>query len=163
MYVRKCIECGKYFTTPSARLKICSDKCQRLRSAKRNKEHYKTVSAQKTKIKYSRNETTKVCIQCGKDFTTLHNSRKYCSEECRIKANKKSPLGRRTFTCEFCGESFEADAKRKFCCIECRQGAERAARLRRKPKKPKLSIANINELARNEGLNYGQYVAKYGL
>ena len=74
-----------------------------------------------------------------------------------------------------CGKDFEASGKRAFCSDECRKIAQKKRTAeadagykkykapKRKITKPKLSIAQINELARAEGLNYGQYVGKYGL
>ena len=34
---------------------------------------------------------------------------------------------------------------------------------KKKAKKPVLSLAEVNAMARAEGLNYGAYCAKYGL
>lgn len=162
MYVRKCIECGNFFTTPSARLKICSEECQRSRNAKMVSKCIKERAKSEPK-----KPKTKICKICKKEFTTSHGGRVYCSEECRKKGHyeacKPKPLGRRVFKCEFCGNNFEADAKRKFCTKECRENAERARKRKNKPKKPKLSLNKIAKLSREEGLSYGQYVAKYGL
>ena len=85
----------------------------------------------------------------------------YCNEDCRTAANRKI-LGRRTFECAFCGKDFESDARRKYCSAECREDAKRENQKRKKPKKAKVSLEQINELARKEGLTYGQYFAKYG-
>ena len=95
----------------------------------------------------------------------------YCSEECR-----KAYYSTRTiFNCVVCGKKLEGQ-QRQYCGEECRKKAKAQVQRAKnkeiykafKPKskarhKPKMSIAEINEKARAEGLNYGQYVAKYGL
>ena len=108
-----------------------------------------------------------ICKHCEKEFVSEKNVRKYCSSECRIKANKKKAMGVREFTCLWCGLKFMSDRARKYCCDKCRDNAndERCqARRRAKNKfKPKLSIDEITALAKEEGLSYGKYCAKHGL
>ena len=114
----------------------------------------------------------KKCITCGKEFVPNNTCQKHCSDECRknhylerLRERNKN----REFTCEWCGAKFTADAKRKYCCHKCAKSANSyRGKGKNKPrkterKKPQLTLAQINELARAEGLNYGQYVAKYGL
>ena len=69
---------------------------------------------------------------CGKPIGAYH-SRLYCSKKCSYQASKKN--------------SADRDAKPKAV---------------HKPKKPKLSISEINRIGREEHLTYGQVVAKYG-
>lgn len=86
----------------------------------------------------------KVCAVCGKKITG--HQTKYCSPECRYKGQLERQRGR--YEQEYKSTTTEAVEKQK--------------KKRGRPKK-KLSLADINNLARAEGLNYGQYVAKYGL
>jgi hypothetical protein len=120
-------------------------------------------------------------MYCGKEFKmNLKGNQKYCSQKCcegwyRHKKPKEVKY------CAICGREVE-DTKRLYCSPDCsyeamlrRQSAYKSiykkpkAEVKEEPKKKrgrkkkKLSLAEINELARAEGLNYGQYVAKYGL
>lgn len=110
-----------------------------------------------------------ICKQCGKEFDRGkgigNNARKYCSDKCRRKYwrdsdNREKYHIPKTCTCAWCGIIFETNAKRKYCTEDCRL----AAYGRRKKKESNtLALANINQLAREAGLSYGQYVAKMGL
>ena len=104
------------------------------------------------------------CLCCGKEFIRKKNAQKHCSAGCRRKWNSgkeaKAKYYPKTFTCSWCGIIFEAEQKRKYCSDECRF----ASYGRRKIKGSNAEkIAKINQLARDEGLSYGQVVAKYGL
>lgn len=110
-----------------------------------------------------------ICKQCGKEFERGkgigNNARKYCSDKCRRKYwrdsdNRVKYHIPKTCTCAWCGIVFEAEQKRSYCCYECRIASYRGKSLR---KSNAEKIAKINQLARDEGLSYGQYVAKYGL
>ena len=122
------------------------------------------------------------CIYCGKSFkNTFKTNQKYCSQRCcegwyKHKKEKEIKL------CVICGKEVTGK-KRLYCSPDCSYEAmlrrqstykyqwqkpqaevkeEPIKKKRGRPKK-KLSLADINEMARAEGLNYGQYVAKYGL
>jgi ribosomal protein L20 len=81
---------------------------------------------------------------CGKEI--FERKQSYCSPECRYKAQIERQRNR--YEKEYKSTQTEAEEKQK--------------KKRGRPRK-RLSIADINQLAREEGLNYGQYVAKYGL
>lgn len=89
-------------------------------------------------------KANKVCAMCGKKLEK-HQS-KFCSPECRYKGQLERQRNR-----------YEQEYKSTMTVTEEKQKKKRG-----RPKK-KLSLADINNLARAEGLNYGQYVAKYGL
>ena len=114
------------------------------------------------------------CAYCEKKITiAFSKKRKFCSDKCKnayfYSKSKKKPR-----FCKVCGKKIN-EPRRQFCSDECRQKAnqDKATEIRstykkikiteRKRTKPALSIAQINELARAEGLNYGQYCAKYKL
>ena len=108
---------------------------------------------------------TRNCKHCGKEFDTDKNSQTYCSVKCRKLERRKNARVEHAQTlpgiCAFCGAKFTGDRKKKYCCDDCR--IRHNKRLKPKPRnKPAQSIADINALARAEGLSYGQYVAKYG-
>lgn len=118
------------------------------------------------------------CLNCGKEIKiTFRKEPKYCSHECCIKYHAKRQNEKRKRTrkkeqkfCIVCGKEL-IGRKRAYCSEECNRQAinEKQSEYKRvvvptgKKKKPKLTIAQINELARKEGLNYGQYCAKHGL
>ncbi len=77
------------------------------------------------------------CLICGWQLTGTQS--KYCSDECRREAAAMK-------------QAEKNERYKKPHAVE-----------RKKAKKPLLSLAQVNELARAEGLNYGQYCAKYGL
>ena len=74
--------------------------------------------------------------------------------------------------CPVCGRTFTSTAHaRKYCDIECARDASyirsaervRKYRMRARHATKGDSLAKINTLAREEGLTYGKYVAKYGI
>ena len=88
-----------------------------------------------------------VCLICGKEFVRgkHQQSKKYCNPECRIIANR---INAKNFR----------DTNR-----------DKINEMRREKRKKTIKVSNnqliikIDELARKEGLSYGQYVAKYGV
>ncbi len=77
----------------------------------------------------------KICVVCGKEFEPRVNNQKCCSPECsdvqKVKRAKASY------------EKHKCQAKKK-----------------EKPKAKKEDLAKANEVARNSGMSYGQYVAE---
>lgn len=106
----------------------------------------------------------KVCPVCGKKFERQYNAQKHCSAKCRRKyysqKSVKAKYNIKKYECNWCGISFEAEQKRKYCTEECRKYAN--GRGRRKSKNT-ASLEQIIKLANEAGLTYGQYVAKMGL
>ncbi len=99
-----------------------------------------------------------VCLNCGKRFMTESSAQKHCSIECRRIYNGKKPE-LKTIQCAYCGKLYNTLRKCKYCSVECRNRANGKAA--RKPQKPAVSIVEIARLARECGLSYGEYVAKY--
>lgn len=83
-------------------------------------------------------------------------------------------------SCVVCGKAFEAEDqgfRRLTCSEECREknranndkirhrriAEEKKAAEERKRRHKKLTIAEINKMARAKGLSYGKYVEKYGV
>ena len=79
----------------------------------------------------------KACPVCGKKFRPIR-TQVYCGGECAYKAKIRREEARNSEYKKYVAPT-------------------------RKQKKPKLTLAQINELARAEGLNYGAYCAKHGL
>lgn len=122
------------------------------------------------------------CLECGADFKMrFRRTEKFCSENCKTAFyNKIAREKKEKKVCIICGKQFDG-RNRKYCSAECQNEGKNARNSKyayeyayrykkpeaekkpQKKKKPSLSLAKINELARAEGLNYGQYVAKYHL
>ena len=70
-------------------------------------------------------------------------------------------------TCLICGTSFIGLVQQKYCCKECAMMAnkrsQQESQVRRRRKKANTSLNDIARKSKEEGLSYGQYVAKYGL
>lgn len=123
------------------------------------------------------------CLNCHNEFKyRFRSSEKFCSTICRHKYYKNKDIEEKkqknkSPRCLECGKLI-VGRSRQYCCEECRYKAQlkRQQAERDKCKKPKaeekpkdrprkhnLTLGEINARARAEGLNYGQYVAKYGL
>lgn len=101
------------------------------------------------------------CRCCGKEFVKSKYFKVYCSNECKLKASRNVIYNPVLYpcTCLNCGKGFQAlQDSSKYCSIECVNEAKKKTK-----RKPALSIVEITKLAREEGLQYGDYVAKYGL
>lgn len=64
-------------------------------------------------------ENIDLCLQCGQPFTKTRNTKKFCSDACRLayhKANRKPSA-----VCAHCGKKFDnnGNKKRKFCSTAC--------------------------------------------
>ena len=80
------------------------------------------------------------CKYCGKEFSKNHNSQKYCSESCKIKAKKlqdsnnskkrytliKENKEKITAVCEYCGKQFiKQHGNQKYCSKICSENKNR--------------------------------------
>ena len=139
-----CQVCGRDFVRTGNAQKVCK-KC----GAK------KPLIAEKRK-----------CLVCGDEFevpTTRNGAkRKYCSAECRYKAQRKAAANKIYYSCEWCGKPLPENSTEKYCSEECRNKAKSNSAKKRGRKKKVRSITEIIKLAQAEGLTYGQYVSKYG-
>ena len=151
--MKKCNHCGK--PVPKGRSKFCCDKCKL--------DFYK-----------KENGTSTVCEICGKELTD--KKRKFCSNECRLIAR-----GSVDKFCVMCGKLLTGN-RHRFCSKECFEKAKASGRYKYdsknnkdcykkpkpetkkqgRPKKP-LTFAEVCKKAREEGLSYGQCVARYNL
>lgn len=138
---------------------------------------------------FNHSEHDLYCVACGKKTDMLIDGR-FCSDECRD-VGQRIEKGSSVY-CNFCGINFKAkQAKSRFCpehqkthpkcacfypaILKSRKMQETEKRkaassvcvpkeLKRTKKAfSKLSIAEVNELARASGLSYGQYVGKFYL
>ena len=60
-----------------------------------------------------------ICQECGKPFTVTNVHQKYCSPNCRKRANTRA--SQKEYICEYCGKHFMASSyyERKACSTEC--------------------------------------------
>lgn len=112
-------------------------------------------------------EFVKKCLHCGKEFTTKGNRGMYCCEKCKkdhYSEQKRWSRWKRILVCEECGRMFNSKGAKKYCCAECRVLATNTkTRKNVFTKEPSVNIETVTRLAREEGLSYGQYVAKHNL
>jgi len=85
----------------------------------------------------------KVCAYCGKTFEHNNTQTKYCGNECRAAVQREQNLRHR----------------RKYLD---RQATKPKAKRKPKIEKPK-TLSEIAAAAREAGMTYGEYVAKYGI
>ena len=167
--IKECTVCGTPFRTSRDNAKYCSDICRK--TANKKEKGYKP----EIKIKK--------CIVCGNEFETFLSRQIICDNpECKAERHRQSLREYRERTeydtvkkiCAVCGKEFETLNKRSklTCSDECdkvyryKKRTQKSASdyiYKRKTRKPKTSLAEINRMAREEHLTYGQYVAKYGL
>lgn len=76
-----------------------------------HKEHYKKM---KEKLLV---EKTFVCEHCGKEFTSTQTKSRFCSNNCKSAARRKSGVDDVTKTCSKCGKEYTANKyqKTKYC------------------------------------------------
>lgn len=96
-------------------------------------------------------EQDAVCPVCRKTFIRNHGCRKYCSEECAVKASRdkareyyqKKRKEARVVVCPECDEEFTPVSRRqKYCCIACCRAVDRKKKAqKRKEKKHEQTLA----------------------
>lgn len=75
-----------------------------------------------------------VCLECGKEYYTICNFRKYCSDACCAQAERKRTEERKLahhseHICKVCGKSFSSKrTDAQYCSNGCRQKSYRAER-----------------------------------
>lgn len=103
---------------------------------------------------------TKNCALCGKEFETQTPNRKYCSPECRQKAQVYYKI------CPFCDKEFKTRYKHQiYCSAQCHK-KKVIADCSATYKKHVSSPSNFDERIKQAdacGLSYGNYVAQLRL
>jgi hypothetical protein len=71
--------------------------------------------------KQERKDIKKVCVVCGKEYTTKNPSSKYCSNRCNAKSRRQSGIDNETRICAVCGQPFETNkyGKQQYCSVSC--------------------------------------------
>lgn len=108
--------------------------------------------------------TILICPHCGVEFMRGTNAQVYCSVKCRRAANKKpKPKKIEKYKCDWCGEEFLSERRKKYCSKECRLFVNGRLKKREVQSKPSLSIEEVAVLSREAGMSYGEYVQKHNL
>ena len=102
------------------------------------------------------------CPECEKMFEKRTPRQTYCCVECRVKHYEKNKPPKLYYQCEYCGKVYKQGSENQYCSDECKSKYASGRDKKRVRKKKPLSIAEINRLAKAEGLTYGQYIVKYG-
>lgn len=87
--IDKCERCGKEYVVSGGRQKYCDD-CKRealLEWQRPRKREYNKMTNQKEKKKERRRATEKVCVYCGRKFSTTTTTT-LCSDYCRERQQK---------------------------------------------------------------------------
>jgi len=137
---KKCLYCGKLYTTSNNMKSFCSRECQveyRINNTYcaicgapmrgSGDEHYTTrntwtcsdTCALMLKWKTAReNGTIHTCIVCGKEFI---ENRKYCSDACKLKAKSLEPDNVSFYTkrCQLCNKVYRTSDLESHYCPVC--------------------------------------------
>jgi predicted nucleic acid-binding Zn ribbon protein len=105
------------------------------------------------------------CDNCGKEFESSNERRKYCSDKCRdqggIQNRKKQKAQARKCKCQVCGETFIPPRKdAKFCSDKCRQTAYRD---RKKELEPIIKTKVAHCMKEPYDIYIGRYNRRKGL
>lgn len=104
----------------------------------------------------------KICPYCKRTFTTDKNARKFCKKKCAYLYSKKKAKTESTFLCQWCGETFKAARRRKYCREECRGNYMREIGYVYKNVKKipmKVTIYDAVTNSKKEGISYGRYIS----
>lgn len=132
-------KCNKEFETNYSFQKYCSTECKYVMDKENTMKRY-----------YCAEERKKICKVCGKEFVKNKKSWVYCSDECRQRDKKSHTF---ELECQCCHRIFKSSIDiKKFCTAKCRRTGV---------KKKVMSMEEVAKRAREEGITYGEYVAKY--
>ena len=189
--IKICIVCGKEFVA-KANARTCSTECREIRYKEHVLKRREALKQQRRNNPkpVGRPRTTKECkcIICGKTYTMpTYVEQKTCSRKCGAEYRKTNALNKpytprmpqrlREIKCEVCGAKFLARTGKAKYCSDCKTESQRMkkvvlSRTYRATKGLKKrqdaylkgvnALADINAKARELGLTYGQYQARYG-
>ena len=149
--VGKCVICGKEFVK-KGNMKTCSLECSK-ENAINNTAKFHGYNYEPFKYR---------CVMCGKEYFSKRKKSKTCSTEC-AKAYQRANC-KEIYPYIPPDEAIEHTEKRKVV----RRSSWEIERDNNKDynkheKKSTACIVDINQKARELGLSYGQYVARYGI
>ena len=128
IYLNK-IECRKFMKVCKicGELKLMSDFSKDSTMKDDYKNQCKICARDKAKSRHSL-----VCLECGKEFTSMHKKQKFCSKECKGKWDSENKKGenhprynKEEVLCDYCGKSMKLPKNRiencnhHFCSKKC--------------------------------------------
>ena len=148
--VGKCVICGKEFVK-KGNMKTCSTECSKelsaISTAKSHGYNYKP-------FKYH-------CVVCGKEYFSKRKTSKTCSTECsKVYQHSNS---KETCSCISPDGSVRYVSKEKIARRSSWEIEDEHEKYIQHEKKSTKVIVDINQKARELGMSYGQYVARYGV
>ena len=174
-YTRTCPICKKKFKTTKYNQKYCSIECQGIAMVQTHKKALRSYLDKKiTERNEIRQNTTRVCPICNKEFTPLESHQKYCSNECALEGGKivqkKSRQNRKeqlraylrkryhekikpnkeviVKVCPICNKEFkpEKSSNQVYCSDKCKhEGIIRANKKYAQSEKGKLARKNFEQ------------------
>jgi len=123
-FEKKCVVCGKAFTTEIANRNTCCEGCAATRAQTLQNERRRGVHEVRTAV----------CVVCGKKFVVRHNTGSICSKACKRKRNREyrktyrttHPIKRLLKKCAVCGHEFDPKSNHQlYCSHECRLSVAR--------------------------------------
>lgn len=180
MITKRCVVCDKLFEM-NRNKKTCSPECADIR-----RKYVNRINDRKRReeARIARESVKVTCPTCGKKFVSKKGKR-YCSDDCRRKAEKKRDRERyqqlkgklsegKIVKCGCCGKEFNTkNGGSKYCSKDCRLIMSRqisAEYNRNKRELTKAFMARRSETksngidavaaaAKEAGMSYGQYKA----
>ena len=124
--------------------------------------HGKCFACRYEGMKKSGNKEPVQCIYCGKQFMPGRSYAKYCSDDCRMEAQKERDRSKKSMKmCLWCGQDFEAPrySSRRYC-DECKDKRQDTPKI---PKTDSVDRAQKMRKIKASGMTYGQYMANKGI
>lgn len=189
--VKMCLVCGKEFVA-KGNTKTCSIECREIRLKENELRRREILKLQRRNnpkpVGRPKLRRECKCVICGKFYETQNYTvQKTCSRKCGAEYRKTNALNKpytprmpqrlREIKCEVCGAKFLARTGKAKYCSDCKTESQRMkkvvlSRTYRATKGLKKrqdaylkgvnALADINAKARELGLTYGQYQARYG-
>lgn len=177
---KKCVVCGKLFEM-NRNKKTCGPECADIRRKYVNRINDRK---RREKARIAQESVKITCPACGKKFVSK-KGKKYCSDDCRRKAEKKRNRERyqklkgklsegKIVKCGCCGKEFNTkNGGSKYCSKDCRLIMSRRisaeynrnkreltkAFMMRTETKSSDGIDAVAAAAKAAGMSYGQYKA----
>lgn len=176
---KKCVVCGKLFEMNRSR-KTCSSECADIRRKYVNRINDRK---RREKARIAQESVKITCPVCKKKFVSK-KGKKYCSDDCRRKAEKKRNRERyqklkgklsegKIVKCSCCGKEFNTkNGGSKYCSKDCRLIMSRRISAEYNRNKRELTkafaarkvslnggIDAVAAAAKAAGMSYGQYKA----
>jgi predicted nucleic acid-binding Zn ribbon protein len=156
--VGECIVCGKEFIKVGNK-KTCSPECSKKRKT------MITAISHGYSYKYKKFR----CAICGKEYLAIRKNSKTCSTVCGALYQKSNRKKLYECTQEEIDNALKNREKSNIAARNCKRRSrgeidlDENEKYNRHEKASTKVLVDINQKAREAGMSYGQYVARYGL